>query len=135
MAHKERDEKTAPVSGNDATDGPRVLRCARVGEAPSRRAILRGAGGAAILGGATALGCSNLGSSELDIRLDPDGNCTCHVVCTCDTDKGGAGSHWSAEYDSEGHCTCDTVCTCNTVCTCDSEGGGGGGGSSYWYPN
>ncbi len=112
---------------------------------PSRREFIKKIGAAA---GVSALGAALLGcGSEYDIN-SANGDCTCHVVCGCDTQKlGDSQSTRDAEHvtQMDGEvCTCNTVCTCNlvctcdTVCNCDSEGGGGGGGSyyyTYYYPN
>ena len=68
-----------------------------------------------------------------EIRIENDGeNCTCHVVCNCDTEGASKKSTKQGQWENN-TCTCNTVCTCDTVCTCNSEGGGGGGGYSYYY--
>ncbi len=56
--------------------------------------------------------------------------CTCHVVCSCDTEGlDSEDSEWEVQYSG-------VVCTCNKVCTCDTVSTGGGGSScGYWYPN
>jgi hypothetical protein len=72
-------------------------------------------------------------TSKMEVRSNA-GNCTCHVVCTCDKVKKSKESSQKDQVWENDVCTCNLVCTCNTVCTCNSEGGGGGS-TSYWYPN
>jgi hypothetical protein len=92
-------------------------------------------GGAAGIAGIAALSQLLSGCVDtMDIKVQKAGDkCTCHVVCSCDKDKGDKSSQYDAQYNGT-TCTCNTVCTCDTVCSCDSDSGGGGG-SSYWYPN
>jgi hypothetical protein len=120
--------------GDDADEAPKILRgllLASPMEDPSRRAFMArvlGAAAVTALGGAAAGGC---GSSDYQLRTNDAGQCTCHVVCTCDTVR-GSGDRRESQYSDTGACTCNTVCTCNSQ---GSSGGGGGGGSTYYYPN
>ena len=140
------DYKIKKIEEEGADDIPRVFKIAIRGNKilkSNRRGFLKSsAAGVSGLLSLQALlsGCQE--ESEIELRCD-DENCTCHVVCTCDTvnddDKKLKDVTWTSEYDQT-VCTCDLVCTCNTVCTCDvvntctcdtvSSGGG-----SYWYPN
>lgn len=78
--------------------------------------------------------CDN---SDYTVRSE-NGQCTCHVVCSCDSEDGEQEREYDSTYQG-GTCTCNTVCTCDSVCTCNSEGGGScsgcGGGGTYYYPN
>lgn len=80
---------------------------------------------------AVAEGCD----SAMSIQTE-NGYCTCHAVCSCDTDNANTGNESVRREERNGDgvctcntvCSCDSVCTCNSVCSCESVGGG-----SYWY--
>lgn len=128
------DYSIKPVSEGAKDEDPLVIKIKRLAtERPeTRREFLKslaGIAGIAALSGMVA-GCD---PSAVSISTDANGNCTCHVVCACDTENDGQTSTYGSVYDGV-VCTCDTVCTCNTVssCSCDSNSGGSCG---YWYPN
>ena len=105
---------------------------------------LTGTAGIGALGGLLA----NCDSAKYGLNVQ-NGNCTCHVECSCDAegddDISDRNSTWKRDYDGE-TCTCNSVCTCDAVCTCDSVCSCDGDcscdshsssscGGSYWYPN
>jgi hypothetical protein len=108
----------------DAYESPAIFKAVDLGGTDRRKLVI-----AALAAGAAA-GCER---SKIEIFTNKVGKCTCHVVCTCDTDTPDNDATW--ERTTTGSvCTCDIVCTCNTVCTCNSQGSSGSGsGSSYWY--
>lgn len=98
-------------------------------EDKSRRNFLKNlATGTIGLAGAAAA-VTSVACKESAYMVHGDGhNCTCHVVCTCDT-VSGVQSTMDSYWDGQ-------VCTCNTVCVCDTVGSSDSGGSdTYWYPN
>ncbi|MBU1170464.1 MAG: twin-arginine translocation signal domain-containing protein [Proteobacteria bacterium] len=125
-----------PKSDNEP---PKIFRIAEIkgpGHTTRRKFIknsLKTAAGAGLL---AATGCAD---SEFDVLKNTQGECSCHVVCTCDAESedNNEGSEYGAQFTGT-VCTCDLVCTCNTVCTCNSDSSDSGGGSyyyTYWYPN
>jgi hypothetical protein len=144
------DDSLFPVV-DDKDEKPEIYKISKRGLSINRKDFIKAASG---LAGLAALGSLLQSCEESELDIEKSGkNCTCHVVCTCNTDPGDSednheiGNNMESWYDSRQVCQCDTVCTCNTVCTCDTvcscnsdSGGGGGGGSyyytySYWYPN
>jgi hypothetical protein len=128
-------------------ENPRIYSISKRGKSLNRKNFVKSA---ASVAGLAALGnlLKSCEESELDIVKKAE-NCTCHAVCTCNTDweegkKYDKGNTFESRFDNKLKCTCDTVCTCNSVCscnsvcTCDTEGSGGGGGGTYyytyWYP-
>ncbi len=125
---------------------PKIYKIGKRGLSIDRKDFLKSI---ATLGGLAALGNTLQSCEESYLDIQNDGKtCTCHAVCTCNTDwdnkMSDSGNSFSSIYDVNNTCTCDTVCTCNSVCSCDlvcscdTEGGGtyyGGGYYTYWYPN
>jgi hypothetical protein len=121
-------------------EAPRIFKMvkrSRVRPKSRRTFIQRLAGAAGVAAAGKMLtGCGS--SYSVDTK---DDTCTCHVVCSCDTEGPNASKNantYSSTWEGtvctcDTVCTCNSVCTCNTVCTCDSQGGGGT--TSYWYPN
>jgi len=134
------DDQIKPLNVEKEKDSPRIFNMVKrnSNNPKGRRRFIKNLAGAS---GITAIASifSKCKFSEFDV-LAGDDQCTCHVVCTCDSegkDTSNYETEWKSQYYGQ-ECTCDTVCTCNTVCTCDTVGGGGGGGgggSHYWYPN
>jgi len=106
------------TAGRD--DEPRILKVALL--PTSRREFLRRGLTAAAAGGLAAglAAASCGGKSDYEIEVGPDGTCTCHFVCQCDTDHDGEG-HRRVREQASGSCKCDSVCTCDAVCTCDVQ--------------
>jgi hypothetical protein len=142
------DDSLRPVEESDSEE-PEIFMISKRSSSLDRKSFIKSA---AAIGGLAALGSLMSGCEESELEIENDGkNCTCHAVCSCNTDTWEddrkknyeKGNTFGTRYDINKNCTCNTVCTCNSVCTCDSvcscdtEGGGGGGGYyyTYWYPN
>lgn len=131
------DFKLKKIENEGKEEPPRLFKVARRGNpkvANDRREFLKdaAAGVGVFLGlGSILSGCEK--DADIEIWTD-DENCTCHVVCTCDTVDDDNKATWESEFNGV-VCSCDLVCTCNTVSTCGCNTHSGGGGGSYWYPN
>jgi hypothetical protein len=128
------DDRIKPLKSDKEDEVPQVFQVAKrtnKKQTERRRFLKNMAGIAGMVTIADILtGCD----SDYSITSNAS-QCTCHVVCTCDTESlEGDDSQWEAEY-SGGVCTCNTVCTCDTVCTCNTEGGSSCSSCGYWYPN
>ncbi len=136
-------------SSEDNCEKPEIYKIVNKNKSINRKDFIKmsaAIGGLAVLNGLLQ-SCDE--ESSLDIEIDGK-NCTCHVVCVCNTVVEGGdmsykkGNSYISKYNQQGLCTCDTVCTCNSICSCDSVCSCdshsesyyySGGSYTYWYPN
>jgi len=83
-----------PKSQNDNIEIPKIFQITELHETAeySRRKFLKKAlNTAAATGLLSAVGCAE--ESEFDIITNPEGGCSCHVVCTCDSEETSSGGY------------------------------------------